>query len=174
MTPKFPNPTAWHQAEILMQPAFIRVIDNIRKQLEQTTWKGSYESELHWPEATSEATKAQVLSLQEQLQATKSEEEAIAIEEQLAQLPQPFATYLLRLENQDHTQEVDLWQLCYQICFRNYGPQQDSLRDQVIEIDTTLLDDSGAVDWQRLDQKTKHIIAQIFESFSDSTSELQP
>lgn len=174
MTPKFPNPTAWHQAEILMQPAFIRVIDNIRKELEQTTWKGSYENELHWPEATSEATKARVLSLQEQLQATKSEEDAIAIEEQLFQLPQPYATYLLRLEHQGQTQEVDLWQLCYQVCFRNYSPQQDALHDQVIEIDTTLLEETGEVDWQRLDQKTKQIIAQIFQSLSESTPDSQP
>jgi len=31
--PKFSNITSWEQAELLMQPAFIRIIDHIRKQL---------------------------------------------------------------------------------------------------------------------------------------------
>ena len=43
MKPKFKNKQAWEQAQLLMQPAFIRVIDNLRKQLEQSSWKGTYQ-----------------------------------------------------------------------------------------------------------------------------------
>jgi hypothetical protein len=43
MKPKFKNTLAWEQAQLLMQPAFIRVMDNIRKQLEESAWKASYQ-----------------------------------------------------------------------------------------------------------------------------------
>ncbi|MGE5656483.1 MAG: hypothetical protein ACM37W_07700 [Actinomycetota bacterium] len=43
MRPKITNMIAWQQAELLMQPAMIRVIDNIRKQLEQSAWTGTYQ-----------------------------------------------------------------------------------------------------------------------------------
>jgi len=42
MNPKFKDITAWEQAQLLMQPAFIRVLDNLRKQLENSLWKGTY------------------------------------------------------------------------------------------------------------------------------------
>jgi hypothetical protein len=43
MQPKFKDNQAYQQAEMLMQPAFIRVIDNIRKQSELSDWVSSYE-----------------------------------------------------------------------------------------------------------------------------------
>ena len=43
MKPQFKTPLAWEQAQLLMQPALIRVLDNIRKQLDASTWKGSYQ-----------------------------------------------------------------------------------------------------------------------------------
>ena len=72
MTPKFANSQDWQQANLLMQPAFIRVIDNIRKQLETSDWHGSYDNQLLWPEDTSDETKAHVLQLQEQLKQASS------------------------------------------------------------------------------------------------------
>jgi len=42
MPPKITNSTAWQQAELLMQPAFIRIVDNVRKLLEKSSWKGTY------------------------------------------------------------------------------------------------------------------------------------
>ena len=36
----------------LMQPALIRVIDNLRKQLDTVDCQGSYEEQLIWPEGT--------------------------------------------------------------------------------------------------------------------------
>jgi len=42
MKPIFKNSTDWQQAEYLMQPSLIRVIDNLRKQLDESVWKGTY------------------------------------------------------------------------------------------------------------------------------------
>jgi hypothetical protein len=43
MQPKFTNELAWQQAEFLMQPIYIRIIDRIRQYSEVSTWKVSYE-----------------------------------------------------------------------------------------------------------------------------------
>jgi hypothetical protein len=43
MYPKFKDIVAYRQANLLMQPAFIRVIDNIRKELNLSEWEGTYE-----------------------------------------------------------------------------------------------------------------------------------
>lgn len=164
--PKFADIRAWEQAELLMQPVFIRVIDNIRKQLEQTTWKGSYQDSPIWSEAVPEATRARVVELQQQL-ATATPQEAEDIEEQLARLPSPQPSYVLCLQKGDRQITVDLWQLCYQICFRNYSPILNAMdQDLIVEVDTSLIDDLGEVDWLRLDEKAKQLIEQIFVSLS--------
>ena len=121
MKPKITNMVAWQQAELLMQPAFLRTIDNIRKQLEQSNWKGTYEE---------------------------------------AQYPYPG--YLLRLQYQDLEMSVNLWEICYQVCFLNYQPTHTELESQEVEIDTSLIDETGDVDWERLDAKTKLAIEQLF------------
>jgi hypothetical protein len=164
--PKFADTRAWEQAELLMQPVFIRVIDNIRKQLEQTTWKGIYQDTPIWPASVSEETKARVEQLQQQL-ATATPIEAEEIEEQLARLPSPQPGYILCLQKGDRQITVDIWQLCYQICFRNYSPVLNALdQDMIVEVDTSLIDESGEVDWLRLDEKAKQLIEQIFASLS--------
>ena len=43
MKPIFKNTEDWQKAELLMQPAFIRVMDNLRKQLEQSHWIATYQ-----------------------------------------------------------------------------------------------------------------------------------
>lgn len=159
MTPKFADAIAWQQAEILMQPVFIRVIDNLRKQLEQSTWKGTYHNTQTWPENVSDAIKAQVLDLHQQLTATSDPHAAAAIEHALAQLPRLQTGYELWLEQDERQIKLDLWQLCYQVCFRDYQPE---MSDDLIAIDTNLLDEDGEVDWVQLDQKAKHLIEQIF------------
>jgi len=158
MTPKFADAIAWQQAELLMQPVFIRVIDNLRKQLEESTWKGTYHDTPIWPEGVSEETKTQVLQLQQQLIAA-THDQAEAIEQTLAQLPRFQPGYELWLEQQGQQIKLDLWQLCYQVCFRDYHPESP---DDLISIDTQLLDEDGEVDWYQLDQKAKHLIEQIF------------
>lgn len=122
--PKFQNTLAWEQAQVLMQPAYIRLVDNIRKQLEDSPWKASYE-----------------------------------------EIQDPFPGYYLYLTHEEHTVKVNLWDVCFEICFQNITPThtpEKSDIEQVVEIDTSLFEETGEVDWQRLDDKTKEIVAQIF------------
>ncbi|NJL21245.1 MAG: hypothetical protein HC895_11145 [Leptolyngbyaceae cyanobacterium SM1_3_5] len=166
MTPKFADAIAWQQAEILMQPVFIRVIDNLRKQLEQTDWKGTYHDTQAWPDNVPEKVKAQVLDLHQQLIRAADDHEIADIEHELAQLPRFQPGYELWLERPDPVPQasesqikLDLWQLCYQVCFRDYQPETP---DDLIIVDTGLLDEDGQVDWFQLDQKAKHLIEQTF------------
>ena len=162
MKPHFGNTVAWQQAELLMQPAFIRLIDNIRKQLEQSAWKGTYQDVQIWPEATPEAAKVRVQQLQADLE-TATPDQVAEIEQALAQLPTPFPGYLLCLEHQGQQVSIDLWELCYQVCFRNYNALQNQADEQNVEIDTSLIDDEmGEVDWNRLDDKARAIVEGVF------------
>jgi hypothetical protein len=175
--PKFADPVAWKQAELLMQPAFIRVIDNIRKQLEQSTWKGSYRDVQVWPEGTAEETKVMVAQLQQQLE-TVSPEQAATIKQELAKLPHAYPGYELCLEHQDEHVNIDLWELCYRVCFRNYDLTASS-NESLVEIDTSLIDETGDVDWQCLDQKAKRLVEAVFSNLpgasipESSTHEIQ-
>ncbi len=47
MKPQFKTRLAWDKAHILMQPALIRILDNIRKQLEISQWKGTFKDVTH-------------------------------------------------------------------------------------------------------------------------------
>jgi hypothetical protein len=125
MKPKFKNTVAWEQAELLMQPALIRIVDQVRKQLEHTTWKATYKD-----------------------------------------VQTPIPGYQLCLEKQDTSICVDLWELCFQVCFRNYKPVHSELESQEVEIDTTLIDETGDVDWQCLDTKAQQLVAQVFADLS--------
>ncbi|MCP6757625.1 MAG: hypothetical protein NHB32_02375 [Fischerella sp. CENA71] len=159
MPPKITNSLAWQQAELLMQPAFIRVVDNIRKLLDLSDWKGTYQDVLIWPLETTEDTKAIVTKLLQELEAA-TPEKAIEIRETLARLPIPHPGYHLCLQRQEQEVNVDLWELCYQVCFLDYtSPNNDA-----VEIDTSLIDEMGDVDWQSLDNKAKQLVEQVFAS----------
>lgn len=166
MKPRFANPLSWQQAELLMQPSFIRVIDNLRKQLEQSSWKGTYQELQIWPEGTPDNMKTQVLALKQQLEAAPAN--AADLEQELALLPQPYPGYVLCLEQGDRQVQVDLWQLCYQICFDNYDVAAAAAiadaHDPIVEIDTRLIDGAGDVDWQQLDDKARGLIEGIFHN----------
>ncbi len=123
MKPQITNMIAWQQAEILMQPALIRLIDNIRKQLETSAWKGSYE-----------------------------------------EVQTPYPGYHLCLQYQDQQVRVNLWEICYQICFRNYIPAIEEEGIQEVEIDPSLINEMAEVDWQSLEDKTKQIVEHLFAS----------
>ncbi len=123
MKPTFKNMVAWQQAELLMQPALIRIIDQVRKQLEDSHWKATYND---------------------------------------VQIPIPG--YELCLEGNGTSVCVDLWELCYQVCFRNYTPTHTPQESQEVEIDTSLIDEDGDVDWQSLDTKAERLVAQVFAS----------
>ncbi|MDP8964461.1 MAG: hypothetical protein M3O33_10855 [Cyanobacteriota bacterium] len=121
MKPKFKDTVAWQQAEMLMQPALIRILDQVRKQLEKTTWKATYNN-----------------------------------------VETPLPGYELCLERNDTSVCVDLWELCFKVCFRNYGSTHTEQESQEVEIDTSLIDETGDVDWQCLDTKAQHLVEQVF------------
>lgn len=120
MKPTFKDARAWEQAQLLMQPTFIRVVDNIRKQLDLSQWKGRYE-----------------------------------------EFDSPYPGYELHLTLGKESVVVDLWELCYRVCFQDYRPTHSD-RAIAVEIDTQLLDKEGEVDWQALDAKTKRLIEDVF------------
>ena len=168
--PKFQDAATWQQAEQLMQPAFIRLVDNLRKQLDETTaWRGTYEDVPLWPEGVSEDVKVRVMELQAQLKTTPANESA-AIESALSDLPNPNPGYWLYLTQREQQIRIDLWELCYRICFRDYDSETGTSRSrgfgqspsQGVEVDRTLFDQFGEVDWNRLDDKTQKLVQQIF------------
>ena len=165
--PKFQTTEIWQQAELLMQPAFIRLIANLEKQLEDPAWKGTYKDVQVWAEGTSEQTKALVMQLRSQLEGATNEQTE-AIEQQLSQLPEPFPGYWLYLSQGDQQFTIDLWDLCYQICFQNYDPihgtshAADEPIGKSVAIDVSLFDETGEVDWHRLDDKTCQTVREFF------------
>lgn len=162
MPPKFADTAAWQQAELIMQPAFIRILDRIRKQLDASTWKGTYENVLIWQPGTTEETKAIVANLVLQLESAPPEQ-ADEIEQALMKLPTPTPGYQLNLQREGmETVKVDLWELCYQVCFRNYSPLLAESPNYTVEIDTDLIDETGDVDWQLLDEKAAALVDRIF------------
>ena len=156
MAPKITNSLAWQQAELLMQPTFIRVVDNVRKLIDNSSWKGTYHDVLTWAAGTSEETKAIVTQMVQELE-TATPEQAVQIRETLAKLPTPHPGYHLCLQRQEQQVNVDLWELCYQVCFVKY-----TLSDDTVDIDTSLIDESGDVEWNLLDKKAKRMVEEMF------------
>ena len=179
--PKFPDIQVWQQAEALMQPAFIRLVANIGKQLEQSDWKGQYEDSWVWAEDVPAAIQAEVMQLRQELAdlAAASDPAQVArqqaIEQHLASLPSPYPGYQLCLTHPAQPPDmppvrVDLWALCYQICFRDYDVASGTSRPKGfgqaassgVAVDSNLFDAEGEVDWDRLDAKTRQWVDRIF------------
>lgn len=165
MKPKITDMQEWQQAELLMQPALIRLIDNVRKQLEHSKWTGNYRTIESWPEGTPAEVQAQVTQLQQQLEATP--EQAVELSQVLAGLPQPKLTYQLCLKRQAGQLEVDVWDLCYQICFYDYNPNSEQLTEEA-HVDSSLIGLEGEVDWHRLDLKARQVVEQLFNQLAAS------
>ncbi|MEB3232624.1 MAG: hypothetical protein VKJ64_16565 [Leptolyngbyaceae bacterium] len=159
MIPKFTSPKTWQQAELLMQPTFIRIIDNIRKQLDASEWEGTYQNIQVWPDGVTPEEKVRIVQLQKELE-TASPEESLTIQAALDHLPTPIPGYELHLSRHDLHLTIDLWQLCYQICFANYDELQVS--QAPIQVDEQLLNENNEVDWHQLDEKAQACIREIF------------
>ncbi|MEL7225399.1 MAG: hypothetical protein AAF810_19730 [Cyanobacteria bacterium P01_D01_bin.36] len=156
--PKFATSFAKAKVEKLMQPALIRVIDNIRKQLDTVAWKGTYEEELIWPEGTTPEQKQEYTALQKLLHGVPPEEHD-RVAALMSALPQPAPLYTLRLTHADsEDQTIDVWGLCYRVCALAYGADSE----QEIAADDALFDEFGEVDWRLLDDKTKSLVEGIF------------
>ncbi|MEB3229232.1 MAG: hypothetical protein VKJ27_12715 [Synechocystis sp.] len=75
----------------------------------------------------------------------------------------PIPGHQLILENGDRLYRVNIWDLCFQICFANYNPRPfvDNLPDNQdelwVEIDQTLFNEEN-VDWTALDHKAQACI----------------
>jgi hypothetical protein len=139
------------QANQLMQPCLIRVIDNLRKQTETLDWHSEYVEHLLWPDGTTAAQQEQVKALSAELDQAAAAE-VPRLEQALSQLPNPMPAYQLRLTRGSQTACLDVWDLCFQVCFRNYAPEHP------VVVDPTLLDSSGDIDWITLDEKAKALI----------------
>lgn len=161
MPPKFATSLAWEQANLLMQPALIRVIDNIRKHLDESDWTGTYENVMRFPPGTPLEEQSQVQHLQAAL-ADATPAQAAEIQQHLDHLPQPYLGYELCLSKGDRQVRVDLWELCYQVCFRDYQPSGALTEAQPVEIDDTLVDDQNELDWNRLEHKAQQTVSAIF------------
>ncbi len=86
---------------------------------------------------------------------------------------EPQILYWLHLRRGDRHQRLNLWELCYEICFENYTPDLSypGIHDfQVGEVtaDMALFDATGEVDWQRLDQKAARVVATVFAALEPS------
>ena len=126
MKPKIKDPVAWQQAELLMQPALIRLLDNIRKQLDQSVWTGTYQ-----------------------------------------EVQTPLPGYQLNLQHNGQQVIVDIWELCYQVCFKNYPSTHATDESLEVEIDTRLIEnETGDVDWQCLEDKAHDIVKQLFANLA--------
>ena len=128
MKPTFKNTLAWEQAQVLMQPALLRVVDNIRRELEASDWQGKYR-----------------------------------------EVSSPIPGYHLCLSRLEHQVEIDIWELCYQVCFNKYEPIRHifSHEDETgypVEIDTRLIDDLGEIDWQLLESKAQLSVRKVFDT----------
>lgn len=163
MTPTFSTSLARAQIEQLMQPALIRVIDNLRKQLDESSWKGDYEETLVWPEGTTDEQKKTYTDLQQQLHGVPTEEHD-RVSALMSDLPQPSPLYTLKLTKPEAAeQSLDVWALCYQVCSLNYSADSEG----PLDADVGLLASSGEVDWRKLDDKTKSLIEAQFSALPE-------
>lgn len=152
----FASDSQRQKAEYLMQPALIRVLDNLRKRMEASSWRGEYQEQLMWPHTTTEAQKQRVIELQNQAQAENTKQQE-AIQAELNQLPTPYPSYELHLHREGQPEQIfSVWQLCCQACFIDYDSEQPAT------VDESLIEADGEIDWLRLDQKVCQLIDAVF------------
>lgn len=132
MIPKFTNIIAWEQAELLMQPALLRLVDTLRKEIENSVWQATYQEVL-----------------------------------------EPIPGHCLILELQGEKLSFNLWELCYEICFSNYRITHAEAESVEVEIDTSLLDMTGDIDWEKLDKKTSQIVTKLFAELPNISNNFQ-
>ena len=159
MKPSFETPADWEYTNILMQPAFIRLLDNIRKLTDElSSWKTSYQEALVWGAEVSEEERGRIGLLQQELKTTTDNDRAYDIEQILETLPKPYPAYEWRLEYGDEVVTIDVWELCYKICFTaDFNPQSEA----AAKVDLALFEEDGEVDWTRLDEKAKQLVMAV-------------
>jgi hypothetical protein len=141
----------WQSAVLLFQPALIRLLDQLRQQLLEAGWKAEYETREIWPTSPNPPD-AQVTG---------------------EETP-PQILYLVHLQRENTQARVNLWELCYQICFQDYQPQinSETIRDfqpGQVATDMSLIDANTEVNWHALDRKTHQVVAQLLHSLTPET-----
>jgi len=128
MIPKIKDSLAWEQTQQLMQPAYIRVVDNLRKALEDSAWRESYQ-----------------------------------------EVATPLPGYELCLSFQEQAVKINLWELCFEVCFQDYQRGSVPLDSELnVEVDTSLLNpETGEVNWEKLDNKARTKVEQIFANLKN-------
>jgi hypothetical protein len=159
MKPLFATPEDWEYTNLLMQPAFIRLLDNIRKLTDElSSWKTSYQENLIWDPDISEEERGRIGLLQQELKSTTDNDRAYDIEQILETLPKPYPAYEWKLERGEEVVTIDVWELCYKICFTaDFNPQTEV----PATVDQELFDEDYGVDWTVLDQKAKQLVTEI-------------
>jgi hypothetical protein len=174
-----PDQGSWEQAEMLMQPAFIRLMDHLRHQLEKSDWAGEYETVNQWPADITPEMQTMVTTLHALLETSTSLQQQEQIEIQLAELPQAIPVHLLHLTKNSDRVTLNLWELCYQICLQHYIPTLSremfvELSPEEMQADTALFAENGEVDWTTLDQKTAAVVADAFKSLTGEAESTTP
>jgi hypothetical protein len=157
MPPQFSDPQLFDQAERLMQPSLLRLLDQLRRQVAASAWTHRFETLQLWADTVPESVQQQWQSLGDRLESSNDEAEIAVLQEQLAQLPQPTYAYQLWLNKGELSQQFDLWELCYQTCFANHQPNTD----YPPQIRPGLLDEAGEVDWEHLDLQARHVVEDL-------------
>ena len=174
MAPNISDSQVWHQANLLMQPILIRLIDHLRKALEEHHWRGEYVNQEIWPDSADSATRERRQALVQALE-TAEGEQTQALQGELDRLPSPYPGYVLKISAatdspeldgsaQDPFASFDLWELCYHICFTNYPQSRD--QGESAMVDPQLIDEMGDVEWNQVDEKTQHFVAALLAEFS--------
>jgi hypothetical protein len=159
MKPSFATPEDWERTNLLMQPAFIRLLDNIRKLTDDlSSWKTSYQENMIWDDSIAEEERGRISLLQQELKSTTDNDRATEIEQILETLPKPYPAYDWKLERGDEMVTIDVWELCYKICFTSdFNPRSEA----PATVDRQLFDEDGDVDWTVLDEKAKQLVTEI-------------
>jgi hypothetical protein len=154
----------WQEAAMLFQPALIRLLDQIRNQLAESTWKGTFETRELWPMGNP------VLAVDAD---TPEDESPNPPSTNASSAEAPQVLYLLNLTHPGQTAEVrvNIWELCYQICFQDYQPQigRETIADfqpGEVTTDMGLFDADGEVDWHQLDHKAHQVVAQLLQEIN--------
>jgi len=189
MSPNITDTKSWHQANLLLQPIFIRLIDHFRKYFEDSQWTGEYQNRELWPESVAESVKLrrqQLLQILETIAPEAAESPQVqSLKAELETLPSPYPGYELLIFPKDQPESLpvarfDLWELCYKICFCNYSyndhyhdgnnnlENTNTAKDSPTIVDQTLLDEIGEVEWNAVDEKTAKVVADLFERLAES------
>lgn len=155
------------QLALLLQPALIRLIDQLRQQLTAASWAWSYDTIELWPDEVPSEVRSQYTEMLQALE-TASDDDAEIIQDVLETLPQPVPLYRLDVTLEDTVYQINMWELCYQICLKKYVPNLSNMTVQSPQLekqrlDPELLDSSGGIDWVVLNEKAKKVVESLMK-----------